>query len=48
MTDPVLSVNLMIAIRLIGVIWCIYYILTLDKNEEKNSSDFYSSTPLDE
>ena len=33
MTDPVWSVNIIISIGLIGTLWAIYYILTLDNKE---------------
>jgi hypothetical protein len=38
MTNAVWSVNIIIGFGLLGVVWVIYYILMLDKNEEKNSS----------
>ena len=38
MTDPVWSVNILLGIGLLGVIWVIYKILIYD-NEENNSSD---------
>jgi hypothetical protein len=38
MTDPVWSVNILLGVGLIGVIWAIYKILIWD-NEENNSSD---------
>ena len=34
MTNVVWSVNILLSIGLIGVIYVIYYILTLDKNEK--------------
>ena len=48
MTDPVWSVNILVSIGLIGTLWCIYKILTLDNNEEKNSSNTHSSETSDE
>jgi hypothetical protein len=47
MTDPILSVNLLLGIGMIGVTWVIYKILVWD-HEEKNSSSFNSSASLDE
>ena len=43
MSDVVWSVNILLGIGLIGVAWVIYYILMLDKYEEKNSSHSDSS-----
>ena len=34
MTDAVWEVNVLLGIGLIGVIYVLYYILTLDRNEE--------------
>jgi hypothetical protein len=48
MTDPVWSVNILISIGLIGTLWCIYKILTLDDNEEKTSSNTHPSKVIDE
>jgi len=48
MTDPVWSVNILISIGLIGTLWCIYKILTLDDNEEKTSSNTHSPETSDE
>jgi hypothetical protein len=48
MTDPVWSVNILISIGLIGTLWCIYKILTLDDNEEKTSYNTHSSETSDE
>jgi hypothetical protein len=48
MTDVVWSVNILLAIGLLGTIYVLYYILTLDKNEEKNSSNTHSSETSDE
>jgi hypothetical protein len=33
MKDVVWSVNIFLAIGLLGVAWCLYYILTLDNKE---------------
>jgi hypothetical protein len=33
MKDVVWSVNIFLAIGLLGVAWCLYYILTLDQKE---------------
>jgi len=33
MTDPVWSVNILLGIGLLGTLWVIYYILTLDSKE---------------
>jgi len=38
MNDVVWSVNILLTIGLIGVLYFLYYILTLDQNEEKTSS----------
>ena len=38
MSEVVWSVNILIGLGLIGVIFCVYYILTLDRNEEKATS----------
>lgn len=48
MTEPVLSVNLLIGLGIFGVVWCIWYILNLDKNEEENRSNSHSSTSSNE
>jgi len=48
MTDPVWSVNILLALGLLGVAWWIYQILTLDANEEKTSSNTDSSKITDE
>jgi hypothetical protein len=39
MTDVVWSVNILLSIGLLSVIYFLYYILTLDRNEERDSSD---------
>ena len=41
MSDVVWSVNILLGIGLLGVIWCIYKILIWD-NEENNSSDTHT------
>lgn len=33
MTDTVWGVNILLGIGLLGVVWAIYYILTLDQKE---------------
>ena len=38
MTDPVWSVNILLAIGLLGTAYVLYYILTLDNNEKKDTS----------
>jgi uncharacterized ion transporter superfamily protein YfcC len=43
MSTVVWSVNILIAIGLIGVIWVLYYVLTLDKNEEQSNSNTNTS-----
>lgn len=49
MTDPVLTVNLLISVGLFAVVWCIWYILVLANNEEKtNSTNSHHSTSSDE
>jgi len=30
MTDPVWSVNLLLALGMLGVVWVIYYVLTIE------------------
>ena len=47
MTEPILSVNLMIGLGLLGVIWVIYKVLIWD-NEETNSSNSHHSSSSDE
>ena len=39
MTDPVWSVNILLALGLLGVAWVIYYILTLDGRENVSIQD---------
>jgi hypothetical protein len=48
MNDVVWSVNILLAIGLLGTAYVLYYILTLDKNEEKTSSNTHSSKTSDE
>jgi hypothetical protein len=38
MSEVVWSVNILLAIGLLGTAYVLYYILTLDSNEEKTSS----------
>jgi hypothetical protein len=47
MSDVVWSVNIFLAIGLLGVIWAIYKILIWD-NEESNSSNTHSNSSSDE
>jgi uncharacterized membrane protein (DUF485 family) len=47
MSDVVWSVNILLGIGLIATAWVIYYILMLDRNEEKNSSHTDSSETSD-
>ncbi len=48
MSEVVWSVNILLAIGLLGTAYVLYYILTLDNNEEKNSSNTHSSKVTDE
>jgi hypothetical protein len=48
MSEVVWSVNILLAIGLLGTAYVLYYILTLDYNEEKTSSDSHSSKITDE
>jgi hypothetical protein len=48
MKDVVWSVNILLGIGLLGVAYVLYYILTLDDNEEKTSSNTHSSETSDE
>jgi hypothetical protein len=48
MNDVVWSVNILLGIGLVSVLYFIYYILILDKNEEKNSSNSHHSETSDE
>ena len=34
MTETIWSVNILIGIGLLGVVWVLYYVLTLDNNEK--------------
>jgi hypothetical protein len=43
MSEVVWSVNILLAIGLVGTAYVLYYILTLDENEEKNSTHSHSS-----
>jgi hypothetical protein len=47
MTEPILSINLMIGLGLLGVIWVIYKVLIWDY-EEKNSPPTHHSSSSDE
>jgi hypothetical protein len=48
MNDTVWSVNILLTLGLIGVLYFLYYILTLDHNEEKTSSHSNSNETSDE
>jgi hypothetical protein len=48
MSDVVWSVNILLAIGLLGTAYVLYYILTLDQHEEKNSSNTHSTETSDE
>jgi hypothetical protein len=48
MSEVVWSVNILLGIGLLGTAYVLYYILTLDNNEEKNSSNTHSSETSDE
>ena len=39
MSDVVWSVNILLSIGLLGVVWVIYYILTLDDRENVSLQD---------
>jgi hypothetical protein len=43
MKEVVYSVNILIAIGLLGVAWVLYYILTLDNNEEQNTTNSHTN-----
>jgi hypothetical protein len=43
MSEVVWSVNILLGIGLVSVLYFLYYILTLDKNEEKNSTHSHLS-----
>jgi hypothetical protein len=47
MSEIVWSVNILLGIGLLGVLWVIYKILIWD-NEEQNSSNAHHSTSSDE
>jgi hypothetical protein len=38
MSEVVWSVNILLGIGLLGVVYVLYYILTLDNNEKKDTS----------
>ena len=48
MNDVVWSVNILLIFGLITVLYFLYYILTLDQNEEKNSSSSNHDETSDE
>jgi hypothetical protein len=48
MNDVVWSVNILLGIGLVSVLYFIYYILILDENEEKTSSNSHHSEASDE
>ena len=48
MSEVVWSVNILLAIGLLGTAYVLYYILTLDNNEEKTSSNTHSPKDSDE
>jgi hypothetical protein len=48
MSEVVWSVNILLTIGLLGTAYVLYYILTLDNNEEKNSSTSHLSEIDDE
>jgi hypothetical protein len=48
MSEIVWSVNILLAIGLLGTAYVLYYILTLDNNEEKPSSTSHLSKIDDE
>jgi hypothetical protein len=48
MSEVVWSVNILLAIGLLGTAYVLYYILTLDNNEEKNTSNTHSSKTSNE
>jgi hypothetical protein len=43
MNEVVWSVNILLGIGLLGVVYILYHILTLDNNEKKTSSNTHSS-----
>jgi hypothetical protein len=48
MKDVVWSVNILLTIGLLGVAYILYYILTLDDNEKKDTSTSHLSEIDDE
>jgi len=48
MSEVVWSVNILLGIGLLGTAYVLYYILTLDDNEKKTSSNTHSSKITDE
>jgi hypothetical protein len=48
MSEVVWSVNILLGIGLLGTAYVLYYILTLDDNEKKTSSNTHSSKAADE
>jgi hypothetical protein len=48
MNEVVWSVNILLAIGLLGTAYVLYYILTLDNNEKETSSNTHSSETSDE
>jgi hypothetical protein len=48
MSEVVWSVNILLAIGLLGTAYVLYYILTLDDNEKKDTSNTHSSEVTDE
>ena len=47
MNDVVWSVNILISIGLLGVIWVIYQVFKLSSDEEKNSPTTHSNKTSD-
>jgi hypothetical protein len=48
MKEVVYSVNILIAIGLLGVAWVLYYILTLDNNEKQDTTNSHTNKTSDE
>jgi hypothetical protein len=48
MSEVVWSVNILLGIGLVSVLYFLYYILALDYNEEKTSSNSHYSETSDE
>jgi hypothetical protein len=44
MSEVVWSVNILLGIGLLGVVYVLYYILTLDTNEKQNTNHTHSSS----